>query len=110
MRRPTPQLEQNFFPVGFSDPHFEQRIEAPSLNKRLTAFLSPNGRERGNRGLAGGWRSLQRTALRVKFPDLQGKYREFLRFWSSAGRLRGENTLSALWFFSEFPTQRNREF
>jgi hypothetical protein len=54
--------------------------------------------------------SAERTALRVKFPDLQGKYREFLRFWSSAGRLCGENTLSALWFFSEFPTQRNREF
>jgi hypothetical protein len=29
MRSPTPHSEQYFFPAGFSDPHFEQRIEVP---------------------------------------------------------------------------------
>jgi hypothetical protein len=29
MRSPTPHSEQYFFPAGFSDRHFEQRIEVP---------------------------------------------------------------------------------
>ena len=45
-----------------------------------------------------------------KFPDQQGKYREFLRFWAPEGGLRPEYTLSSLGFLSKFPTQRNREF
>jgi len=36
---------------------------------------------RGARILVGGWCSLLRTSLRIKFPDHQGKYREFRRFW-----------------------------
>ena len=51
-----------------------------------------------------------RTSLRIKFPDHQGKYREFLQFRSSWGRLAAEKSLSSLGFLSKFPTQRNREF
>ena len=40
-------------------------------------------------------------------------FRENTGNFSDSGRLlvdfAAENTLSALWFFSEFPTQRNRE-
>src|SRR5216684_4027101 len=50
-----------------------------------------------------------RTSLHVKFPDHQGKYREFRRFRPSRGRVVAEKALSSLGFSSEFPTQRNRE-
>src|SRR5215469_15533985 len=43
-----------------------------------------------NRGLCGGWDSLDRTRLRVKFPVKQGKYREFLRFWPISSRQGAE--------------------
>jgi len=41
MRSPAPHSEQNFFAAGFSDPHLEQRIEAPT-NDPPAALLSPN--------------------------------------------------------------------
>ena len=43
----------------------------------------------------------------LEFPDHQ---REFVQFWPSEGRLAVKNTLSALGFLPEFPTQLNREF
>src|SRR5277367_2066930 len=51
-----------------------------------------------------------RTALRVKFPDHQGKYREFPGFQPSWCRLGAEKATYSLRFFIEFPTQLNREF
>jgi hypothetical protein len=40
----------------------------------------------------GGWRSLLRTALSgSKFPDKQGKYREFLRFEPRSNVVAGQN-------------------
>src|SRR5208337_1063576 len=50
-----------------------------------------------------------RNALCVKFPDHQGKYREFSRFRPSQGRLAAEKALSSLGFLTKFPTQPNRE-
>jgi hypothetical protein len=51
-----------------------------------------------------------RTALRVKFPDHQGKYREFSRFQGPETHLAGEKTSHSLQLFSKFPTQLIREF
>src|SRR5208337_4555286 len=50
-----------------------------------------------------------RNALCVKFPDHQGKYREFSRFRPSQGRLAAEKAVSSLGFLRKFPTQPNRE-
>ena len=50
-----------------------------------------------------------RTALRVKFPDQQGKYREFLRFLPRFGQLSAEKAAYRLGFIGKFPTQPNRE-
>ena len=50
-----------------------------------------------------------RSALRVKFPDHQGKYREFSSFGASRSHLTAEKALSSLGFLTKFPTQRNRE-
>ncbi|MGB8411663.1 MAG: hypothetical protein WCE23_02445 [Candidatus Binatus sp.] len=41
---------------------------------------------------------------------MREKYREFSRFRASRGRLAAEKAWSSLGFFSEFPTQRIREF
>ena len=60
--------------------------------------------------LDGGWRSLTRTALYVKFPDHQGKYREFERSDPHFDRPRDEKRRRCLGFLAKFPTQRNREF
>jgi hypothetical protein len=49
-----------------------------------------------------------RTALRVKFPDHQEKYREFSQFRPPTGRLAAEKALLSFGFLSEFPTKRNR--
>ncbi len=46
----------------------------------------------------------------VKFPDHQGKYREFSRFRLPWRRVACEKALSSLGISSEFPTQPNREF
>jgi hypothetical protein len=51
-----------------------------------------------------------RTGLCVKFPDHQGRYREFSRFCPSWSPPAPEKALSSLGFLSKFPTQRNREF
>ncbi len=51
-----------------------------------------------------------RNALRFKFPDHQGKYREFSRFRPSRSLFEAEKALSSLAFFFEFPTRRIREF
>jgi hypothetical protein len=51
-----------------------------------------------------------RTGLCVKFPDHQGRYREFSRFWPSWIPPTPEKALFSLGFLSKFPTQRNREF
>jgi hypothetical protein len=61
---------------------------------------SPKAAKTG--GLNGGWCSLLRTILRVKFPDQQGKYREFLRFWSSGGQLAAKIPC-LLWVFFGIP-------
>ena len=45
----------------------------------------------------------------IKFPDQQGKYREFLRFPRRFERLRYEMPWNRLGFFGKFPTHRNRE-
>ena len=50
-----------------------------------------------------------RTALRVKLPDHQGKYREFSRFRLPWGRVAAEKASSSVGFSSKFPTQPNRE-
>src|SRR5208283_5825450 len=50
-----------------------------------------------------------RTALRVKFPDDQGRYREFLRFGPPWALAPTEKLWSSLGFSSTFPTQPNRE-
>src|ERR1039458_8393515 len=50
-----------------------------------------------------------RTALRIKFPDHQGKYREFSRFRPPWGRVAAEKASSSVGFSLKFPTQPNRE-
>jgi hypothetical protein len=50
-----------------------------------------------------------RTALRIKFPDHQGKYREFSRFRTPWGRVAAEKASSSVGFSLKFPTQPNRE-
>src|SRR5208282_4437624 len=50
-----------------------------------------------------------RTALRVKFPDDQGRYREFLRFGPPWALAPTEKLWSSLGFLSKFSTQPNRE-
>ena len=50
-----------------------------------------------------------RNDLRVKFPDDQGKYREFSRFRASLTRFAPEKASSSFGFLSKFPTQPNRE-
>jgi hypothetical protein len=50
-----------------------------------------------------------RTALRRQFPDHQGKYREFLRFWPLRTGPRPGKAFVYLINLSKFPTQRNRE-
>ncbi len=62
-----------------------------------------------HRGLGCGWRSPMRTALGIKFPDHQGKYRELSRFRASRGQLAAEKAFASLGFLSKFPTQPNRE-
>src|SRR6185369_17989699 len=60
--------------------------------------------------LAGGVRSQDRTLLRLKFPDKQGKYRELSR---NQGGLAGAVTRISPFFrdfLIEFPARRNREF
>ena len=51
-----------------------------------------------------------RTALGVKFPDHQGKYREFSRLRGRETDLAAEKASHLLWFLSKFPTQQIREF
>ena len=63
-----------------------------------------------HRGLGCGWHSLMRTVLRVKFPDHQGKYREFSRFRRLATKIKLKKALASLEFLSKFPTQRIGEF
>jgi len=46
----------------------------------------------------------------VRFPDHQGKYREFERSNPDFDRLRDEKCRRCLGFLGKFPTQRNREF
>ena len=50
-----------------------------------------------------------RTALRRQFPDHQGKYREFLRFWPLRPGPKPGKACVYLINLSKFPTQRNRE-
>jgi hypothetical protein len=50
-----------------------------------------------------------RTALRRQFPDHQGKYREFLRFWPLRTGPGPGKAFVYLINLSKFPTQRNRE-
>src|SRR5260370_30004117 len=50
-----------------------------------------------------------RTALRVKFPDQQGKYREICRSWPLIGCMTPRNRSTHRCFFSKFPKIRNRE-
>src|ERR1019366_7666810 len=56
-----------------------------------------------------GWCSLLRTSLCGKFPDLQGKYREVLRFRAKFGVCEVRNRSSRGCFFQKFPKIRNRE-
>jgi hypothetical protein len=51
-----------------------------------------------------------RTALRVKFPDHQGRYREFSRFQGPENYFAAGKASRSLWFLSKFPTQQIREF
>ena len=45
-----------------------------------------------------------------KFPDHQGKYREFLRFWPFSKHPSAERLFVYLINLGKFPTQRNKEF
>ena len=45
----------------------------------------------------------------VAFPVIQGKYREFSRFWALSALMRRLNNLCLLRFLIEFPTRSNRE-
>jgi hypothetical protein len=51
-----------------------------------------------------------RTALHVKFPDHQGKYREFSRFQGPETYFAAGKVPPSLRFLSKFPTQQIREF
>ena len=51
-----------------------------------------------------------RTALYAKFPDHQGKYREFHRFRAPECDFADEKGLRSLVVFSKFPTKQIREF
>jgi hypothetical protein len=44
----SPHSPQNFLPLGFSDPHFEQRIDAPA-NQPTDSFCSTQRRLRTSR-------------------------------------------------------------
>jgi hypothetical protein len=50
-----------------------------------------------------------RTALCVKFPDQQRKYRELRDFWPRSGLLGPEKSRRRRGFFRKFPAQWNRE-
>jgi hypothetical protein len=45
----------------------------------------------------------------VEFPDQQGTYSEFLRFWVFPNHPGAENALIYLINLGKFPTQQNRE-
>jgi hypothetical protein len=45
----------------------------------------------GIKRLVGGGRSHQRTILHLQFAVIQGKYREFSRFWASPALMRRAN-------------------
>src|SRR5262249_37933124 len=62
-----------------------------------------------NKRLAGGGCSHQRTILHARFPDTQGKYREFSRFRTFVGSVSRSNHPYRLAFLTEFPKQPNRE-
>jgi len=51
-----------------------------SPHKPSQASSSNSAKRAASLCLFAGWRSLMQTALRIKFPDHQGKYREFTRF------------------------------
>src|SRR5271165_4081256 len=63
----------------------------------------------GSSRLDGGWCSLLRTSLCVQFPDLQGKYREILRFQAQFDVWDVRNCSIYQSFLSKFPKIRNRE-
>jgi len=59
------------------------------------------------------WRMVQSQIEPVsasKFPDQQGKYREFRRFRPVSNQMRAEKSFVSLMNLSKFPTQQNREF
>ena len=50
-----------------------------------------------------------RTALRIKFPDHHGKYREFHRFWTLLCYVSHQKPQRSPRLFGEFPKIWNRE-
>jgi hypothetical protein len=58
----------------------------------------------------GGGSSPERTRLRVKFPVMQGKYREFSRIRPILPLFESATLLKNRHFFLKFPTRWNREF
>src|SRR5271166_2479267 len=54
--------------------------------------------------------SPMRIALRVKFPDHQGKYREFSRFQAPRPTWQPKKAARSLWFLSKFPNTTDQEF
>jgi len=60
--------------------------------------------------MRGGGASLQRTHLRIEFPDKQGINREFSQIEPPHPNLSSRKILQSLHFSAEFPMQWNREF
>ena len=53
--------------------------------------------------------SAANPSLAFKFPDPQGKYREFRRLRAILSRPGPKDTACSLRFFAQFPNNRNRE-
>jgi hypothetical protein len=80
-----------------------------NLSVELRHNSEPRGENLSLAGLLGGWCSLLRTSLGVKFADLQGKYREIRRFQGGSDVRPVRNRNYYRYFFSEFPKIWNRE-
>jgi hypothetical protein len=72
-------------------------------------FSSDSPRCPKSEGLNGGWCSLLRTILCVRFPEHQGKYRESVDSRAQIHLVGRKKTARMLRFFRKFPSNRNRE-
>jgi len=87
------------------------RADRLTLGKQATIARRPRGKKSFyvNVLWAGGGHSHQRTILHLRFPVIQGKYREFSRFRGLSATMDRRKDVYSLAFLIEFPAQPNRE-